>query len=209
MRIDLCYCALIIPIATKTKVVVVMHNFEQFKSTNTVRLLKFLIPNVDVQMWGGLEDNPDLSFLEEPSASNLLLFPGPDAPILDSEFLGSLNGPATLVVPDGTWHQAKRIAGHRNLGLRKLQKVRLAPGALSEYRLRTSQSDEGLCTLEAVARALGVLEGPEVHDHLQMFLEMMVERVMWSRYSGASLPATSPAHLRCLNHLETRAAARV
>jgi len=35
--------------------------------------------------------------------------------------------------------------------------------------------------MEAIARALGVLDGPEVEVELDRFLNILIERVMWSR----------------------------
>jgi len=46
--------------------------------------------------------------------------------------------------------------------------------------LRRAARPGQLCTLEAIARALGVLEGPEVQRQLEGLLRIMVERTLWS-----------------------------
>jgi len=44
----------------------------------------------------------------------------------------------------------------------------------------------GLATLEAIARAMGILEGPEVQAALERPFRAMVERTLWSRGSVAA-----------------------
>jgi hypothetical protein len=51
----------------------------------------------------------------------------------------------------------------------------------SVYRLRSEAHATGLATLEAIARAMGALEGPAVRQALERVLHAMVERTLWSR----------------------------
>jgi DTW domain-containing protein YfiP len=71
-----------------------------------------------------------------------------------------------------------------------LPTVRLAPGAPSAYRVRKETKSEGLATIEAIARALGVIEGvgestgsdgPTIQHALEDLMRIMVERTMASR----------------------------
>ena len=55
------------------------------------------------------------------------------------------------------------------------------PGPPSEYRLRVQRNEHHLCTLEAIARAIGVLESAEAQSNLEKLLRVMVERTLWSR----------------------------
>ena len=57
----------------------------------------------------------------------------------------------------------------------------LPPGAPSTYRLRHEARPGGLATAEAIARAFGLLEGPEVEAALLRVFRAMVERTLWSR----------------------------
>jgi DTW domain-containing protein len=93
----------------------------------------------------------------------LLLFPSPNAQKLGPE-LGR-NGSIRLVVPDGSWSQARRIAQHE-LRRADVELVSLPDPGTSRYRLRRKPVEGGLATLEAIAHALGALEGPEVEEHL-------------------------------------------
>jgi DTW domain-containing protein YfiP len=66
-------------------------------------------------------------------------------------------------------------------GLRDLPCVSLPRGEPSRYRLRFEAHELGLSTLEAIARALGLLEGPQVQRALEEVFEIVVERILWSR----------------------------
>jgi DTW domain-containing protein YfiP len=83
--------------------------------------------------------------------------------------------PVVLLVPDGNWSQARRIV-HRDPDARDAEAVRLPPGAPSRYRLRRSPREGTVSTLEAVARALAVLEGEAIERGLARLLEVFVAR---------------------------------
>jgi DTW domain-containing protein YfiP len=86
-----------------------------------------------------------------------------------------------LVVPDGSWRQARKAVG-REPGLQGLRRVKLpAGGPPSEYRLRVEPNEHSVCTFEAIARALGVLEGRETQDQLEALFRVSVGRTLWSR----------------------------
>jgi len=59
--------------------------------------------------------------------------------------------------------------------------VKLPAGPPSEYRLRVQRNETGVCTLEAVARAIGILESKDAQSKLELMLRVMVERTLWSR----------------------------
>lgn len=48
----------------------------------------------------------------------------------------------------------------------------------SEYRLRHTPFPRRLATMEAIAEALGILEGPPVREALLRIFQVMVERSM-------------------------------
>src|SRR5262249_3163913 len=83
--------------------------------------------------------------------------------------------PVVLLVPDGTWRQARRML-HRDPDARDAEPVTLPPGAPSRYELRRAPSEGALSTLEAVARALALLEGAEVERGLMDVLDAFVQR---------------------------------
>jgi DTW domain-containing protein YfiP len=106
------------------------------------------------------------------------LFPGEGATPL-VEFVGSSKA-VSLIVPDGTWRQASKVQ-HRVPCLANVPLVSLPKGPASKYRLRHETRDDGLATMEAIARALGVLEGQATQEALEHVFCMMVDRALWAR----------------------------
>jgi DTW domain-containing protein YfiP len=85
-----------------------------------------------------------------------------------------------LIVPDGTWRQASKVR-KRLRGLDDVPCVTLPPGPPSRYRLRFESRDDGLATIEAIARAFGILEGSHIEEALLGVFGAMVERTLWAR----------------------------
>jgi DTW domain-containing protein YfiP len=191
MRRDLCFCSLIEPVQSQTKVLLVVHREEAQKPTNTARLIKLVMPHSEIRFYGmsreGLNIARDISGPTRP----LVLFPEPSAPVLDSSYLAEVDHPITLIVPDGTWKQARKIT-HRLQSLSGIPRVRLAPGALSRYSLRRNQAPGGLCTIEAVSQALRVIEGDKIAEQLDRYLSLMIERVQWARRTSQEYGGSAP-----------------
>ena len=189
MRQDLCLCRDLPCLDLKTRVIVMMHQAEKDKTTNTANLAKLCLKNSAVLIHG--EKNEPLclqdSLFADTAYQPILLFPEEGASELNHDTLRKLGkGPYTLVVPDGTWRQATKIS-RRIPELLKLPRVKLALGPPTEYQLRRRVRPEGVCTIEAIARALSVLESPQVEVELMRVFRVMVERTLWSRRSSGPL----------------------
>jgi DTW domain-containing protein YfiP len=184
IRPDLCFCAEVPRLETATRLVIVMHFKEAPTASNTGRLAALCVPGTEIRFRGLPGEAVSGEGLHEPGRTPLLLYPSPESRELNEEFLRELPGPYTLIVPDGSWGQARRV-GKREPALQGIRHVRLAPGPLSEYRLRKEPQPSHVCTIEAIARALGVLEGPArgplVRVELERVLRVMVERTLISR----------------------------
>jgi DTW domain-containing protein YfiP len=181
MHQSLCVCALIPRVETRTRVVLVIHRYEDRKPTNTGRLATECLVNSAVVVRGHAEA-PSEPLEVSPESQPLLLFPAVDAVPL-SELAPSLAAsgrPVTLVVPDGNWRQASKVR-RRVPGLGQMPCAKLPARAPSMYRLRSEAHDHGLSTLEAIARALSVLEGDAVRAALELPFRAMVERTLWAR----------------------------
>jgi len=176
---DGCVCALIPspPLATRTRLVLVIHRNEERKPTNTGRLAATCLANSEVLVRGH-RDQPSPPFVAPPSTRPLLLFPDDGATPLDQ--LARSSDPVTLIVPDGTWRQAQRVRT-RVPGLRDVPCVVLPAGEPTRYRLRHEPRDGGLATIEAIARAFGILEGPAVRAALERVFDAMVARTLSTR----------------------------
>lgn len=175
----LCVCALMPSprLETRTRLILCVHRFEARKPTNTGQLGTECLANSEVWI-RGRQDLRMPPFVAPPGTRPLLLFPDADATPLHE--LPPSDEPAILIVPDGTWRQAQRVR-HRVPGLRDVPCVTLAPGEPSRYRLRTEIRPDGLATVEAIARAFAVLEGPHVAEALLRVFDAFVERTLWSR----------------------------
>jgi DTW domain-containing protein YfiP len=178
---SLCLCALIPTLPTRTRVVLVMHQLELNKPTNTGRLAARCLPNSEILVRGReAEHRTPAAFPGTP----LLLYPHSHAQPLETWRDSPLH--ITLIVPDGTWRQAAR-ARRRVPGADQIPCVAL-PGPTSGYRLRQATRPGRLSTMEAIARALGVLEGPSVEEQLLHLHQVMVDRTLWS---NGRLPSES------------------
>jgi len=176
----LCLCPVTPTLETRTRVVVVMHVAERNKTSNTARLITNALPNSETRYQGEIGKPLDLGGLVTPDRESWMLFPETGNKVVSLDEIGALTRPVTLIVPDGTWSQAKHIAAHitERIGVRRVTIPDLGP---SKYRLRIGQKPHQLCTLEAVARLLGMLESPTVQGELEKLLGIMVERVLFTR----------------------------
>ncbi len=175
-----CLCGLISPIATKTRVVVLMHCAERNKPSNTARLVCRSLPNSEIRYQGEIGKPLNLEGLDDPTREILILYPEASAAALTTETARQLTKPVTLLVPDGTWKQAKKIAALAT-HIPGARRVCVPSAEPSRYRLRTPKRETQLCTLEAIARALEVLENRGVRLKLEALLDEMVTRVLKSR----------------------------
>lgn len=169
----LCVCDLFQRIETRTRLLLVIHRAELRKPTNTGLLATACLPNSEVHVRGN-EGEPTVAF-DFGDTQPLLLYPYEGARVLERG-----ERPATLIVPDGNWRQAAKVRA-RVPGLEQVPCVTLPPGPPSTYRLRSEAHAHGLATVEAIARAFDVLEGPHVREALERVFHAMVERTLWVR----------------------------
>lgn len=161
-----CICQAITPLSVRTRVVLVVHRNERLKSSNTARLAARLLAGSALVVRGLRSDERDGDGSDDvPTGRRLLLFPGSHARELtraDADAPPGTNAePPVLLVPDGSWSQARKLV-QRDVLLVSGEPVRLPSVGSSRYRLRRNVRPGTLCTLEAVAAALAILEGPEV-----------------------------------------------
>jgi DTW domain-containing protein YfiP len=185
MHASLCVCALIPSprLETRTRVVLFIHRGEDRKSTNTGRLATECLAHSEVFVRGH-HTQPSEPFTWEGTSQPVLLFPHEDARPL-ADFAAKTAAPVTLVVPDGTWRQASKVR-RRVPGVSALPCAWLPPSVASTYRLRTESREGGLATLEAIARAMGILEGMHVQHALERVFRAIVERTLWARGAVAA-----------------------
>jgi DTW domain-containing protein YfiP len=171
-----CLCADVPSVPSRTHVVIVRHHLEAHRSSNSGRLAHFALPNSEIVDHGGIGGPAVLPPLD----GAWLLYPEgavtavpPDPP------------PKQLIVLDATWSQARRM--YRKISaLRGLPMLRLPEAPMPVARMRQSPGPGRVSTIEAIARALRLLEGDEVAVPLEQLFELAVKR---SRAAGTRGPA--------------------
>src|SRR5258706_3468039 len=180
IRRPLCFCALIPQITVQTRVIILMHAAEEVLTTNTAKLASKALTNSDLRIRGKEAECLSAEGLVQAGRDSLVLYPSAHALELNTDFVPTLTRPVNLIVPDGSWSQTRKIV-RREAALIGIPLVRLPKGPPSTYRLRLQSQEEGLCTLEAIARSLGILENYDAQQQLETLLRVMVERTLWSR----------------------------
>jgi DTW domain-containing protein len=172
IRLEFCICPYLPVVQTKTRVVIVRHERESWKSTGTARAAGLAMPNLE---FVDFDDDPAGVNHKLPTLDDaVLLFPSETpAPWPQSP-------PKTLVVLDGTWRQTRRMFT-KLPKLHLLPRVQLETPAAPVLRLRDTSFEEGRSTLEAVAEALGLFEGEAIRDALLRLHADFVERVLKAR----------------------------
>lgn len=176
----MCFCDLIPLIANKTPVTIVMHHSEKHLSSNTAHLAKETLKNCEVIKRGLIGRRVSDELKLDSGYTYLYLYPDEDSVELNSEFLDSLERPVHLIVPDGSWSQARKFKRREPL-FSNMQSVKVPYLGPSKYQLRRQKSKEGLATFEAIARTLGILEGEAVQNSMDRIFSTMVHRVLISR----------------------------
>jgi DTW domain-containing protein len=159
----LCLCAEVVPVETRARFVIVRHATEARRRSNSGRIAALALPRceiVDVR-----ETREPMNF--DPPAGAWLLFPGGGVPAPGTP------PPSAVIVLDGSWLEAKRLFA-RMESLHALPRLSLPP-APGTSRLRRPPS-YGMATLESIAHAVEVLEGPEKARSLHALYGLFVDR---------------------------------
>jgi DTW domain-containing protein YfiP len=162
----LCLCAEVPVVATRTRVVIIRHQREEHRSSNTGRLAHMALQNSEIVAYGSLTGYPRLP----PLRGAWLLFPegeertqAPEPP------------PEQLIVLDATWSQARKM--YRKIEqLRGVPTLRLPERPRPTGRLREAPSADRVSTIEAIAEALRLLEGDAVAEPLETLFGVAVNR---------------------------------
>ncbi|NVJ27862.1 MULTISPECIES: tRNA-uridine aminocarboxypropyltransferase [Myxococcus] len=164
----LCLCAEIPRVETRTRIVLLQHVVETWKKSNTGRVAALALSNAKLLTYGAPDESFDTAVLSEPGT--WMLFPdGPPAP-------PDAPAPRQLVVLDGSWSQARRMS-QRIPVLRTLPRLVLPAPESGMLMLREPTHPSGMSTLDAIARAVAMLEGPEAAAELERLAALRVQRI--------------------------------
>jgi DTW domain-containing protein YfiP len=179
MHLSRCICEDIPSVASRAHWVVIQHRSESHKTTNTGRLVALGIAGAELATFHSrtlpLEPPPTL---ERPA---WVLFPDDEAVPPDQ----LPPGPVTLIIPDGTWSQARKIG--RLAPLRDLPRIGLPAEARARWSLREETRPTGMSTLDAVCWLLRAVDGEAAAEPLEHLARTMWERTLQSR--GALPPS--------------------
>jgi DTW domain-containing protein YfiP len=177
LRPEVCVCAGAPRLDISTRVVVIIHSKEWRRSTNTGHLARLAVKDGEVRLHGLPHQAVSSRGIDSVSSSTLVLFPGRGAHPLTTMHIASLPRPLTLLVPDGNWIQAKNMM-RRVPMLSQAHPVRLEGSGLDFDCLRRNVRADRMSTFEAIAQALGILEGPAVEDDLLDFFRRVLGRMV-------------------------------
>jgi len=177
---SLCLCDAIPTLELNTRVCLVVHVNELKRSSNTGRLAIRALVNSELRVRGETKETLDLSDILTPRYRTFLFYPSPDAVELDRELVAQDSRPIQLIVPDGSWRQAGKVR-YRHPELKDVPRVKIGAPNLATYQLRAQHRPEGMATLQAIANALGVIEGDVVKAQLMKLYRTKVERALIGR----------------------------
>ncbi|MRR14863.1 MAG: DTW domain-containing protein [Deltaproteobacteria bacterium] len=175
LRREICICAILPTVPTRTEFVILRHIAESRRPSNTGRFVLLALPNSRMIACGGGDriglSLPDDEWLRAPGTC--LLWPdGPGSKLIR---------PERIVVLDATWRQARRLFA-RTPALSTLPRLVLPAPAHARDRLREQHRPDGMSTLEAVAAAVAEIEGAKAAEPLERLYDEVVRRTIARRW---------------------------
>lgn len=178
--LTLCMCAEVPHLALRTKIALVIHHRELSRSSNTGLLAHQSLVNSEVRIRGVSRKTLDLSDLLLPDYRTLLFYPSADALELNRELVEQDSRPIQLIVPDGTWRQARKIHC-RHPELKDIPRVKISAPNHGIFQLRAQSRPERMATLQAIARALQIIEGDLPAAQLMKLYHARIDRTLRAR----------------------------
>ena len=166
MRREHCFCAELPVHAVRTRILFVQHLQETLKPTNSARMVCRILPSASILTW---------SRTEPPTLPDdaILLYPSAQATVLEA---ADLSGSALVVVPDGTWSQAGRIASV--LGRIIPRHRTLPPGGVLAWTVRKSNDPQRISSGQAAAAVLRLAGEAKAAHGLDEALAESQRRIM-------------------------------
>jgi DTW domain-containing protein len=175
LRCEACVCAEAPRLSIVTRVLLLVHANEWRRIGNTGHLIRLALGNGTVRVHGRPGRILNDEGIDAESPSTLVLFPGCGGAPLTGDYLAPLAKPITLLVPDGNWGQTKRMLSRVPV-LRRARPVRLERPRLSLPCVRHNEGTDRRSTFEAIAQALGAIEGRVVEDRMLDFFRLVLSR---------------------------------
>ncbi len=191
LHLERCACAAAPSLQLRTRIALVMHASEVPKPSATGPLALLALRNAQLYVHGRRDERVDLAPEFSSDRRVYCLYPADDARPLAEVAAEDDPRPITLIVPDGNWGQARRAA-RRLPGIERAPNVILSAGPPTEWGIRQETKEGGLATCEAIAQALGLLEGPGVEAALMGFFRRVVAETWATRGRAPPPPISEP-----------------
>ncbi len=153
-----CLCDDLVKVENSLSIIILQHPSELKVTKNTAKLLPLCTEHCTLVQGQSSSDFTILNTL--PQATTALLYPDPDAILIDqvSEQSQIFSQQLThLIVIDGTWKKAFKIL-QLTPRLTTFKKISFATIPPNRYRIRKAPRPDSLSTLEAVAHSLMLIE---------------------------------------------------
>ncbi|REL27560.1 DTW domain-containing protein [Thalassotalea euphylliae] len=179
-----CICALRTSATTEANFVIMMHDAEVLKPSNTARLIADVVPNTQAFIWSRTEPNPALlKLLADPQYFPVVIFPAqyaaeprtvlinqmPD--LTQSEFT---QGKTPLfILLDGSWREAKRMF-RKSPYLDKFPVLSIT-GASDEQMgnyIREAEVENQFSTAQVAAQVLALNGEAKAAQHLFLWFDL-------------------------------------
>ncbi len=180
LHVDRCICASIPSLNLRTKISLIIHAKELKRTTNTGRLATKALVNSEMRIRGEGKEVLDLTDLLTPDYKTYLFYPCDEAIELDENLVATSPLPIQLIVPDGNWRQASKVH-YRHHELKEIQRIKISTPNLNPQHMRVENTEHGMATLEAIAHALRIIEGPEVGAVMMKLYQDKLEATLKGR----------------------------
>jgi DTW domain-containing protein YfiP len=169
-----CLCPTEPPMATRTRIVLLMHPKEHRRQKCTTgRLTCLNLANSEIIPGVRFDDDARYrALVDDPRNLAVLLYPGQDALRIDALRIDGAGVPGLVLdgrrlvvfLVDGTWHTARSIV-RQSPSLLRLPKLRIEPRAPSRFTIKRQPAPWCLSTLEATHELLLALEAAGLDEY--------------------------------------------
>ena len=173
-------CAELPRLELRTRIALVIHHRELTRSSNTGLLAAQSLVNSEVRVRGESRETLDLSDFLSPVYRTLLFYPSDDALELTRELVSQDSRPIQLIVPDGTWRQARKLHS-RHPELKHIPRVKIGAPNHGIFQLRAQSRPERMATLQAIACALRIIEGDLTAAQLMKLYHARIDRTLQAK----------------------------
>ena len=172
-----CICHLIPSVESQIDLVLLTHENELSRDTNTGKLLQQSLKQCESFVWQRKTPPADLiALLEDETRQPFLLFPSEESMECQQAVLNEASNQKPLfIILDGTWQEAKKML-NKSPWLQPIPQVHLGITSESSYTLRRNQNSGHLCTCEVGVELLKTLGEDEparlINDYYQHYLKV-------------------------------------